>query len=207
MHRLFATSSTGLYAFELQGNVTSVGLQGSVVSQTSARDGVLLAAVPVIHEVHKMMSYIDSDSQRQQPGLYKCDLSAGELGCKRVYDGNVKSCAIGKESASRKQRWYAGIEPADVLISEDNGATWSDTGSFKAIPARDSWYDDDPLEACMRSCYVPAVCRSACCAVSLQTCSCCPNIQSLKILPRQRRGKCYRLANVTSMPTVVKCLQ
>lgn len=161
MHRLFATSSKGLYAFELQGDFTSVGLQGNVVSQTSARDGVLLAAVPVIHEVHKMMSYVDSDSQRQQPGLYKCDLSGGETGCKRVHDGNVKSCAIGKESASGKQRWYAGIEPADVLISEDNGVTWSDTGSFKAIPARESWYDGDgillnrntvPEQACTRSC-------------------------------------------------------
>ena len=143
MHRLLATSSQGLYAFDLQGDVTTVGLQGSVVSQTSARDGVVLAAVPVIHEVHKMMSYVDSDSQQQQPGLYKCDLSGSETGCKRVYGGNVKSCAIGKESSSGKQRWYAGIEPADVVISEDSGANWSDTGSFKAIPARESWYDGD----------------------------------------------------------------
>lgn len=141
MHRLLATSSKGLYAFDLQGEVTSMGLQGNVVSQTSARDGVVLAAVPVIQEVHKMMSYVDSDSQRQQPGLYKCDLSGSKIGCKRVYDGNVKSCAIGKESASGKQRLYAGTEPADVVISEDKGATWSDTGSFKAIPARESWYN------------------------------------------------------------------
>lgn len=139
MHRLFATSSKGLFAFDLKGDVRSIGLQGNVVSQTSARDGTLLAAVPVLHEVHKMMSYSDKDSQPQKPGLYLCELSGGETKCKRVYDGNVKSCAIGKESASGKQRWYAGIEPADVLISEDNGATWSDTGSFKAIPARESW--------------------------------------------------------------------
>lgn len=139
MQRLFATSSQGLFAFDLKGDVRSLGLQGNVVSQTSARDGRVLAAVPVLHEVHKMMNYSDKDSQSQQPGLYMCELSGGETSLKRVYDGNVKSCAIGKESASGKQRWYAGIEPADVLISEDNGATWSDTGSFKAITGRESW--------------------------------------------------------------------
>ena len=143
MHRLLATSSEGLYAFTLKGEVTSVGLQGNLVSQTCARDGVVLAAVPVIHEVHKMMGYVDSDSHRQQPGLYMFDLSksAGDTSCKSVYDGNVKSCAIGKKSATGEQRWYAGIEPADVVISEDRGSTWADTGSFKAIPARESWYD------------------------------------------------------------------
>lgn len=142
MHRLLATTSKGLYAFSLTGEVSLIGLQDNVVSQATARDGVLLAAVPVIHQVHQMMSYVDSDSQKQQSGLYKFDFSAGNGSSpqpKRVHTGNIKSCAIGKESSSGKQRWYAGVEPADVLISEDSGVTWSDTGSFKAIPARSEW--------------------------------------------------------------------
>ena len=143
MHKLFATTSKGLYAFTLTGEVSLIGLQDNVVSQASARDGTLLAAVPVIHQVHQMMSYVDSDSRKQQSGLYKFDLSAGSGAStqpKIVHTGNIKSCAIGKESSTGKQRWYAGAEPADVLISEDSGVTWSDTGSFKAIPARQEWY-------------------------------------------------------------------
>ncbi|KAL3153493.1 hypothetical protein ABBQ38_011824 [Trebouxia sp. C0009 RCD-2024] len=107
MHSLLATSSKGLFAFTLTGDVTPVGLQGTVVSQTTARNGIVLAAVPAIQEVHKMMSYGDSDSSRRQPGLYMFDLAGG--------DAN------------------------DVVISEDMGATWADTDSFKALPARDSW--------------------------------------------------------------------
>lgn len=140
MHSLLATSSKGLFAFTLTGDVTPVGLQGTVVSQTTARNGIVLAAVPAIQEVHKMMSYGDSDSSRRQPGLYMFDLAGGDANGKHVYNGNVKSCAIGKGSAAGKQRWYAGTEPADVVISEDMGATWADTDSFKALPARDSWY-------------------------------------------------------------------
>lgn len=140
MHNLLATSSKGLFAFTLTGDVTPVGLQGTVVSQTAARNGVVLAAVPAFQEVHKMMSYGDSDSSRRQPGLYMFDLAGGDANGKHVYNGNVKSCAIGKGSAAGKQRWYAGTEPADVVISEDMGATWADTDSFKALPARDSWY-------------------------------------------------------------------
>lgn len=141
MHSLFATSGKGLFAFTLTGDVSPIGLQGTVVSQTSARNGVVLAAAPVFQQVHKMMSYGDSDSSRRQPGLYMFDLSAGDANGKHVYSGNVKSCAIGKESANGKQRWYAGTEPADVVISDDMGATWANTDSFKAVPARDSWYD------------------------------------------------------------------
>ena len=114
------------------------------MSQAVARDRTLLAAVPVIHAVHKMMSYVDDDSAEQKAGLYKFDLSQGvhaDMKSSLVHEGNVKSCAIGKQSSSsKKQRWYAGTEPADVLISEDEGATWADTSSFQAIPGRSEWY-------------------------------------------------------------------
>lgn len=139
---MFAASSDGLHAFSLTGQVTSIGLSGTVVSQATARDGTLLAAVPVIHAVHKMMSYVEDDSREQQSGLFLFDLSKGvqtKMKGKQVYKGNVKSCAIGKQSTSGKQRWYAGTEPADVLISEDSGATWADTSSFQAIPGRQDW--------------------------------------------------------------------
>ena len=139
---MFATSSKGLHAFSLTGQVTSIGLSDTVVSQATARDETLLAAVPVIHAVHKMMSYVEGDSREQQSGLFMFDLSKGvrpEMKGKQVYNGNVKSCAIGKQSTSGKQRWYAGTEPADVLISEDTGATWADTSSFQAIPSREKW--------------------------------------------------------------------
>ena len=140
MHSLFATSSKGLFAFTLTGDVSPIGLQGTVVSQTSARDGLVLAAVPAFQQVHKMMSYGDSDSSRRQPGLYMFELAGGNANGKHVYNGNVKSCAIGKGGTTGKQRLYAGTEPADVVISDDMGATWTDTDSFKASPARDSWY-------------------------------------------------------------------
>ena len=142
MQAMFVTSSNGLHAFSLTGQVTSIGLSGTVVSQVTARDGTLLAAVPVIHAVHKMMSYVEDDSREQQSGLFWFDLSKGvqtKMKGKQVYKGNVKSCAIGKQSTSGKQRWYAGTEPADVVISEDSGATWADTSSFQAIPGRQDW--------------------------------------------------------------------
>lgn len=100
----------------------------------------MLAAVPVIHEVHAMMGYVESTQTSQKAGLYHFDLSNHQI-CQEdlVCEGNVKSCAIGDESASGKQRWYAGTEPADVLVSEDQGHTWSDTSSFAAIDGRDGW--------------------------------------------------------------------
>lgn len=139
---MFATSNKGLHAFRLTGQVTSIGLADTVVSQATARDDTLLAAVPVIHAVHKMMSYVQDDSREQQSGLFLFDLSKGvqpKMQGKQVYKGNVKSCAIGKQSTSGKQRWYAGTEPADVVISEDSGVTWADTSSFQAIPGRQDW--------------------------------------------------------------------
>ncbi len=139
---MFATSNKGLHAFSLNGQVTSIGLFDTVVSQATARDEILLAAVPVIHAVHEMMSYVEDDSREQQSGLFVFDLSQGvqpNMKGKQVYNGNVKSCAIGKQSPSGKQRWYAGTEPADVVISEDTGATWADTSSFQAIPGREDW--------------------------------------------------------------------
>ena len=138
---LFATTSKGLYAFTLTGDVSLIGLQNSVVSDVAARDGILLAAVPVIAQVHEMMGYVDGESPDQKSGLYLFDLSGERQHSKLVCAGNLKSCGIGQESATGKQRWYAGIEPADVLISEDQGGTWSSTNSFKAISARDSWYE------------------------------------------------------------------
>ncbi len=142
MPALFATTSKGLHAFTLSGDVTPIGLNDRIVSQATARDGALLAAVPVIHAVHKMMNYVDDDSREQQAGLFEFDVSQGiqaDLKGKRVYNGNVKSCAIGKQSTNGKQRWYAGTEPADVVISEDNGKTWADTSSFQAISGRAEW--------------------------------------------------------------------
>lgn len=139
---MFATSSKGLHAFSLTGQVTSIGLSDTVVSQATARDDTLLAAVPVIHAVHEMMSYVKDDSQEQQSGLFLFDLSKGvqpKMQGKQVYNGNVKSCAIGKQSTSGEQRWYAGTEPADVVTSEDYGATWADTSSFQAITGREDW--------------------------------------------------------------------
>lgn len=89
------------------------------------------------------MSYVDDDSCEQESGLFMFDLSTGlhaDLKCRQVYSGNVKACAIGKQSTSGKQRWYAGTEPADVVISDDYGATWADTSSFNAISGRGDWY-------------------------------------------------------------------
>ena len=144
MPLLFATSTQGVHAFTMQGTVTPVGLADKLVSQATARDGTLLAAVPIGHAVHKMMSYVDDESRTQQDaaGLYVFDLVGGLQASpegRRVWQGNVKSCAIGKPRHSGKLRWYAGTEPADVLITEDAGSTWADTGSFRAISGRQDW--------------------------------------------------------------------
>ena len=135
---MFATSSNGLHAFSLTGQVTSIGLSGTVVSQVTARDGTLLAAVPVIHAVHKMMSYVEDDSREQQSGLFWFDLSKGvqtKMKGKQVYKGNVKSCAIGKQSTSGKQ----------ALVCRDRAGRCrdfrrlrSDVGRYQLIPS-DTW--------------------------------------------------------------------
>lgn len=139
MTTLYVTSSKGVHACSWDGQVKPLGLAGKVVSQAVVSGKTMLAAVPVLHEVHAMMSYVENTST-QKAGVYRFELSNTQS-CQEnlVYGGNAKSCAIGNESASGKKRWYAGTEPADVLISEDEGKTWSDTGSFAAIEGRNGW--------------------------------------------------------------------
>lgn len=138
MASFYVTSSHGVHACTWAGTTKHLGLDGDLVSQAVVKGDTMLAAVPVIHEVHAMMHYVDDPAKNQASaaGLYKLDLSGSrspraieEMVCK----GNVKSCAIGNESSSGKKRWYAGTEPADVLVSDDEGLTWSDTNSFSAI--------------------------------------------------------------------------
>lgn len=140
MAAFYVTSSKGVHLCNWDGQVKTLGLASKLVSQAVVKGDTMLAAVPVIHEVHAMMSYIENTSTAQKAGMYKFDLTNPQT-CQEdlVYEGNVKSCAIGNESASHPKRWYAGTEPADVLISEDDGKTWSDTGSFAAIEGRDGW--------------------------------------------------------------------
>ena len=52
----------------------------------------------------------------------------------KVWSGNAKSCAL--HAVDDELRLYLGTEPADVLISDDMGSTWRDTGSFMAITER-----------------------------------------------------------------------
>ena len=140
MTPLYITSSKGVHACSFDGQVTTVGLAGKVVSQAFISGNTMLAAVPVVHEVHAMMGYVDNTSTSQKAGLYRLDLSDTQS-CQEhlMYEGNVKSCAIGNESTSGTKRWYAGTEPADLLISEDQGTTWSNTSSFAAIEGREGW--------------------------------------------------------------------
>ena len=52
----------------------------------------------------------------------------------KVWSGNAKTCAM--SVVKGRQRLFLGTEPADVLISDDMGATWHGTDSFAAIPDR-----------------------------------------------------------------------
>ena len=140
MTTLYVASSKGVHACSWDRQVKSLGLAGKVVSQAVLSGNVMLAAVPVLQEVHAMMSYVENKSTTQKAGVYRLDLSDTQpCQVNLVYEGNAKSCAIGSESSSGKKRWYAGTEPADVLISEDEGKTWSNTSSFAAIEGRNEW--------------------------------------------------------------------
>ena len=52
----------------------------------------------------------------------------------KVWSGNAKSCALRR--VGDDPRLYLGTEPADVLVSDDLGASWRGTDSFAAIPGR-----------------------------------------------------------------------
>lgn len=140
MTTLYITSSKGVHSCSWDGQVKPLGLAGKVVSQAVVSGNTMLAAVPVLHEVHAMLSYVENRSTTQKAGVYRFDLSDTQS-CQEnlAHECNAKSCAIGSESASGKKRWYAGTEPADVSISEDEGKTWSDTSSFAAIEGRIGW--------------------------------------------------------------------
>ena len=52
----------------------------------------------------------------------------------KIWSGNAKTCAI--KGVEGEHRLFLGTEPADVLISDDMGATWRGTDSFAAIKDR-----------------------------------------------------------------------
>jgi len=52
----------------------------------------------------------------------------------KIWAGNAKTCAICEVDG--EQRLFLGTEPADVLVSNDMGATWRGTDSFATIPDR-----------------------------------------------------------------------
>ena len=53
---------------------------------------------------------------------------------RKVWAGNAKTCAMRKVRG--EQKLFLGVEPADVLTSDDMGETWRGTDSFAAIPER-----------------------------------------------------------------------
>lgn len=52
----------------------------------------------------------------------------------KVWSGNAKTCVL--RTVGDGPRLYLGTEPADVLVSDDLGASWRGTDSFAAIPGR-----------------------------------------------------------------------
>ena len=121
------------------------GLPDQVVTQIAVRQQKAIAACPHLTRAHFMLDWATEENaqQHQQPGLWLEDLGMDPSKPQRIWEGNAKSCAF-----DRAGSLLAGIEPADVLSSTDDGATWQDNNSFQQFDSRSSWWGQSCSTAC-----------------------------------------------------------
>jgi hypothetical protein len=124
------------------GQIVARALPGSLITHLAITPTTVYAAVPTPGPVHRMLPMPPpGEATPATPGLWACDLpstlastSEGHLSCRQVWAGNARSVA------AHPSLLAAGVEPADVYLSGDGGATW-DAGAagFSAAPSRGNW--------------------------------------------------------------------
>lgn len=141
---LLGVGTTQGVALVSAGQVIARALPGSLITHLAATPSALYAAVPQPGPVHRMLPTPPAEGPPPAaPGLWVCDLpdalhSDGAapvaLACRQVWAGNARSVGLTPSLLA------VGVEPADVFLSRDGGATW-DAGAdgFSAAPSRGDW--------------------------------------------------------------------
>ena len=111
---ILAGTKDGVFAIGPDG-CERLGLAGRRVTHVTQRPGagerLALAAVP-------------------RDGLYALTPD----GERRVFEGDVRSCAVGPDGAL-----FAGVEPAMIHRSDDGGASWQRLDAIDRLPTRGEW--------------------------------------------------------------------
>jgi hypothetical protein len=136
--RVLVGTGTGVHLIQLpDGSTSPVGLLKQFVTHVAVRGEHLLAACPVFGPIHEKHYGVRKEDQQAAGGLWHINLaSPSSLKAKQVWRGDARSCNVGPGDVPKL---YVGTEPADVLSSEDLGASWKGTDSFKALASRPQW--------------------------------------------------------------------
>ncbi len=119
MSMIIGTES-GVIRIRTDGSVEPLGLEGRVINHVAAHGTAVLAAVA-------------------GDGLYRLHDGIEE----RLWAGDARSCAVSPDGVL-----YVGIEPAMILRSRDDGATWERLAAIDDLPTRDEWsFPPPPHEA------------------------------------------------------------
>ena len=118
-------TSDGVFALEAGGThePRRLGLEGARVTHVALHGDRILAAVP-------------------RDGLH--ELSLEREGARRLYEGDVRSCAVSPGGDA----FWLGVEPAMIHRSLDDGASWQRLDAIDALPTRADWtFPPPPHEA------------------------------------------------------------
>lgn len=160
--QLLLGTSAGLFVVNLQTqSMQLLGLQDIPVGHVCYNHGLVLASCPFLE---------DTNNSRQQQadaaalaGLY-CLKHGSSSFCNnstsfadsstpttKLWQGNARCAAFATGSSTAVPKIYLGMQPADVLCSDDMGLSWSSSG-LADTPQAGSWYRMlPPYEPSVRS--------------------------------------------------------
>lgn len=162
--QLLLGTSAGVFLVNLHTqDIQLLGLQDSLVGQISYANGLVFASCP-------LMDISSSSLQQQDPaaaavaGLYSIDLNSthsspfatGAAPVHKLWEGNARCTAVSASSNSSAAstalpRIYLGTQPADVLYSDDFGASWASAGLSEGEACKQWYHRLPPYEPSVRS--------------------------------------------------------
>lgn len=170
--QLLLGTSAGLFLLDLKTrDIRLVGLPQCAVGHVTYHNGVAYASCPAL-DSGSLSSQQQQDSATAA-GLYSVDLNNSRPSTQKspfdpapvchqkLWHGSAQCTAVSGAAAEQGScstaasgsapRIYLGTQPADVLYSDDMGASWYSTGLSNA-PASKQWYHRlPPYEPCVRS--------------------------------------------------------